>query len=151
MRKNLLGETPTHLKVLTLDINLITEIRAMKPDVPTVGLLIWDKENGYNIDIKSRRVLETHIEDLDIEKIMLYNVVLPDEVVLSDFKKGFYIEESFKWSMAPTKKEYDARYISHEWKTMDLRQSYLDKDIIDSVFKDNEYIVLREGTILVCY
>lgn len=130
-------ETVSHLRVDTIDIRLISELRQMKYDVGPDGIIIWDKDNGYNNSIKSRKILDQWIDFLDITKVKLYNVVLPQMITISEYKRIFFIEETLVSRPKPLGRLNFDKF--------DIRKDFWQSDINDSK------ILISEGVFLVCY
>ena len=126
-------ETVSHLRVETIDIRLISELRQMKYDVGPDGIIIWDKDNGYNNSIKSRKILDQWINFLDITEVKLYNIVLPQSITIEDYKRIFFIEEDVV-------SEYNGEL---NFNTYDIRKEFYDKESSPQT--------LYEGVFLVCY
>ena len=126
-------ETVSHLRVQTIDIRLISELRQMKYDVGPDGIIIWDKDNGYNNSIKSRKILDQWINFLDITEVKLYNIVLPQSITIEDYKRIFFIEEDVVT-------DYNGEL---NFNTYDIRNKFYDKDSAPQT--------LYEGVFLVCY
>jgi len=126
-------ETVSHLRVQTIDIRLISELRQMKYDVGPDGIIIWDKDNGYNNSIKSRKILDQWINFLDITEVKLYNIVLPQSITIEDYKRIFFIEEDVV-------NDYNGEL---NFNTYDIRNEFYDKESAPQT--------LYEGVFLVCY
>jgi len=103
------------------------ELNEIAKTIPREGKVIYD--NGWVFDLKNKKILESHIKEFDIEKIILYNTTSPRDIEVKDFKRGFYVSNKVVF------KKYQ-KYIE---KVHD-RDEYIDEDTI-----------LSEGTILVCY
>jgi hypothetical protein len=124
--------------VATLNLSLITELRKLRYKVNPVSTKIWDKKNGYNYSIKNTKILDQWIDYLDVKEVLLYNIVLPQRVILKNHKIGFFLE---------------SLCISHDI----LGKSYYtmsNKDIRCDVIGNEdstETLELNEGLFLACY
>ena len=125
----------SHLRVETLDIKLIIELRSMKYKVGPEGMVIWNSKEGYLVEINNTKILDQWIEFLKLKKIILYNLVLPQEVEIANFKKIFYIEKD-------TITSFDNSDVL-VYKTNNTR--------LDSLNESISKLTLREGAILVCH
>jgi len=123
------------LRVETLDIKLIIELRSMKYKVGSEGMVIWNSKEGYLVELNNTKILDQWIEFLKLKKIILYNLVLPQEVEITNFKKIFYIEKD-------TITSFDNSDVL-VYKTNNTR--------LDSLNESISKLTLREGAILVCH
>jgi len=128
-------DTLSHLRVETLDIKLIIELRSMKYKVGSEGMVIWNSKEGYLVELNNTKILDQWIEFLKLKKIILYNLVLPQEVEITNFKKIFYIEKD-------TITSFDNSDVL-VYKTNNTR--------LDSLNESISKLTLREGAILVCH
>jgi len=127
-------ETISHLRVHTIDIHLISELRQMKYDVGPDGIIIWDKDNGYNSNIKSKKILDQWIDHLGITEVKLYNIVIPQSMFIENYKRIFFIEEDVVSLMDNGRLNFN---------TYDIKN--------DHFSEENGPQTLNEGVFLVCY
>ena len=130
----------SHRRVETLDLKFIYELREMKYDVGPEGIMIWDKQSGYNSKIKSRRILDQWINIKDFKKVILYNIVLPQEIYIEEdtYKLIFLVESHCIYK----------RDEVVMMETNDIRRKFSYNNDIDNLTPD---ITLCEGIFLVCY
>jgi hypothetical protein len=126
--------------VATLNLSLITELRKLKYKVNPVDIMIWDRKNGYYYDIKHTKILDQWIEFLDIERILLYNVVLPQCVTLENHKVMFFLEP-----YAICGEEVSSPNTKYSFTFKDIRFDTLTNTNNDQIIK------LYEGLFLACY
>lgn len=128
-------DTLSHLRVETLDVKLMKELRSMKYKVGPEGMDIWNRKDRYLVELNNTKILDQWIEVLKLKKIILYNLVLPQIVKLNNFKRVFYIEESIVYD----NENSDLLVYS----TIDTRSDFLSEAVSD--------VRLREGVVLVCH
>ena len=107
----------------------------MKYKVGSEGMVIWNSKEGYLVELNNTKILDQWIEFLKLKKIILYNLVLPQEVEITNFKKIFYIEKD-------TITSFDNSDVL-VYKTNNTR--------LDSLNESISKLTLREGAILVCH
>lgn len=142
----------SHLRVTTLDVKLMKELRSMKYKVGPKGMVVWTSKDGYLIELNNTKILEQWIEYGQLKKIILYSLVLPQIVKITNFKRIFFIEESAVINEVDS--DYSDSVYSNNQKhngvliceTYDTRADYLAHD--DAGVNS---LILREGMLLACH
>lgn len=142
----------SHLRVTTLDIKLMIELRSMKYKVGPKGMVVWNSKDGYLIELNNTKILDQWIEYSQLKKIILYSLVLPQMAKITNFKRIFFIEESAVINEADS--DYSDSVYSNNHKhsgiliceTFDTRSDYLSYDDVGV-----NSLILREGMILACH
>jgi len=120
-----------HFYVATISASCKKELQELSKVTPRNGMKIY--EEGWNVQLKSKEILQAHIKKFDITKIMLYNTASPREIAINNFKKCFYISNKV------ILKE-NGRYMEKEY----LRNFDRDDEQLDPT-------TLAQGSLLVCY
>ncbi len=128
-------DTLSHLRVETLDVKLMKELRSMKYKVGPEGMVIWNRKNNYLVELNNTKILDQWIEVLKLKNIILYSLVLPQSVVINNFKRVFYIEKSVVHNI-----EFVSTLV---YETFNPRSDFI-SEAVDS-------LTLREGVVLVCH
>lgn len=129
-------ETSSHLRVETLDINLLKDLRKIKYNVPHDGLVIWDSKNGYDSRVNSSTILNEYISNFGITKVKLYDIVLPQKLFISDYKLAFYVEKE----------------IIDDWNGIyNFRIADIRREKRGSTERKPDDYIIYEGTFVVCY
>ncbi len=128
-------DTLSHLRVETLDVKLMKELRSMKYKVGSEGMDIWNRKDRYLVELKNTKILDQWIEVLKLKKIILYNLVLPQIVKINNFKRIFFIEEHVVCNIEGSELLV--------YQTYNTRSDFMSENV--------DVLTLREGVVLVCH